>query len=237
MQNNYLFFEHSISNRIVGKLDGIGQFLSYDEDDFLRKNPWYAQLSKVLALRFTTQMTVITQEFIEVEVHPLAKLTDIMLGGMLYGIAIFVNEKAKVVISNEACLPNHKFVKSTFLHNGTIVEGYWCLAIDLETGEHTMNFPACEFDFRYTKYRNAPVKPTFNDYQEYVSFTKTENFYPGMDKLVFNQNFDRNLDIWVSPYYLHPFISERLDKILKKNKIRGYDANNGGRFAPKLIFE
>lgn len=236
MQNNYLFFKYSLSNRIVGKLDGVSQFYGAD-DVFLAKNAWYAKLLDVIGLSSVTEMTAVAQEVVEWEIDPLAKLTDIMIGGIWFGRGIFVNEKAKAVISKEACLPNHKFVKSTFLHNGTIVKDYWWLVIDLETGEHTMNFPACEFNFQYTKYRDAPIKPAFNSYQEYVSFTKTENFYPGMDKLVFNKNFDRSLDIWSVRYISRLFISERLDKILKKNKIRGYDANNGGRFAPKLIFE
>ncbi len=237
MINNYLFFQYSLSTRIMGNTGGIGQFIQ--SDHFLTRNTWYKELFKPGGDSCSiVEVTKVAQNIYELGLDPRAKLTDIMIGGIWFGKGLFVNEKAKHILTNEAHLPNHKFMKATFWQNNTIIDNYWWLAFDFDSGEHTMNFPACEFNFEnISKFRDAPIKPIFNNYQDYLAFAQVEKVYPGMNKVVFNENFDRSLDIWSCIYTIFTFISVRLDKILKKNKIVGYRADNGNRWAPTIIFE
>lgn len=152
-----------------------------------------------------------------------AKVTDFISGAP--NNSYFVSDKAKKIIE-EYVLPEHKFYKVAFNKydkknkTTTIIENYWWFYFRLEIGEN-VNFEETILNYQLHTYDARLDKPiaeviSFEEYKEAVLKTKL-----GIraKKLVMNQKFNVNLDIWATQYFRSDtFFSERIIARFKKRK-------------------
>ncbi len=226
--NNYFVLNRSIDPKIVGNR-GFGQ--AYISEDFLLKNTWYDNLfypndswTKDSWKRWAN-ITQYGGNLLGIYMEKTAKHTDyIDFGRFLCGF--IVNNKLKDLLEREANLPNHKFFKVTFNQKEQIVEGYWWFTYDRETGEHTVDFAQCEYDFESHKRRiNADFTANIQYYEDYINLFYETGFVPPITKLVLKKEFNRELDIWGTQFLTlqKAYISDRLLEIFEQNKITGYE--------------
>jgi hypothetical protein len=139
----------------------------------------------------------------------------------------YVNEKLKAIL--ESChLPNHRFIPTTFLEEktGNEINEYYRFVYDMETGERTVDFAKSAYDLRYHR-RNFGEDFTVNiqTYEDYMNVFYETGSAVGVSKLVFNQNFDQELDIFGMQFLgSKDYVSERLLKKMEAAKITGYEA-------------
>jgi hypothetical protein len=140
----------------------------------------------------------------------------------------YVNEKLKGILE-DSHLPNHNFIPTVFTDEktGQPIEGYYRFVYDMETGEHTVDFSKCQYDLTYLR-RKMGENFTLNikTYEDYLNVFYETGSAVDVSKIVFNKNFDRELDIFGTQFLTmkSAYISERLLKKMEEGNITGYDA-------------
>jgi hypothetical protein len=226
---NYYRLTESIDPKIVGVTDGAGQFGI--EKNFLNKNVWFKTIFYDTELagkdwwKPWAEITKYAQPLHGVFMEKKAKQTDFMLSGRFMR-GFIANNKLRDILESSHLPKNHKFLETTFIQKDKIVDGYWWFVYDMETGENTVDFSKCEYDLRYHK-RNFGEDFTVNiqTYQDYMNVFYETGSAMRVSKLVFNQNFDQELDIFGTQFLSSKdYVSERLLKKMEEAKITGYEA-------------
>lgn len=214
---------YSIDPSIVGVKGGMGS--SYLSDDFFNKNVGYSSIfSKRESMWWNTwsKWQLFGSNLHEVDLEKSGKLTDFIKPGKLFR-GFFVNTKLRNIL--EKCtLPNYHFFEVTFNQGGEIVDGYWWFCFDYETGEQNVDFSKCEYDFSFHR-RNIDkdFNPTINTYSEYVDIVSETGAAINTTKLVFNSNFNSDIDIFGTQFLTNEiYVSEKLYSNLKEQNITGY---------------
>ena len=156
---NYLKFSYEDEPKIIGVRDGSRQ--SYFSEEFWLKNPLlkeYMWGKDITEYRLGIPPQNFDLNLSELDLNRNTKLTDLIDVALLKGCV--VSEKLRNILQ-KAHLPKHNYYPVTFkqLDKKTkeckIIEGYWWLFFQKETGENTVNFERSKFDFTYhTKYLN-----------------------------------------------------------------------------------
>jgi hypothetical protein len=167
----------------------------------------------------------------DVELKSTAKLTDLIsVSTILTGF--IVSSKLRSLLE-KFHLPNHTYFKVSFrqLNKKTqlieIVNDYWWLFFQKETGENTVDFTNSEFDKsfhkKYLNKTNEELK--IESYKDYMDIFLSCPPAPKSTKLKFNRNFDAELDLWGCRLLsVQDYISDRLLKAMEVEKITGYRA-------------
>lgn len=225
----YLILKDDVEPKVVGVKDGTGQleldkrldrlYNDWDYNIFIKlpqedkKNAWKLKLKHETYALKPLEGLVFKKG---------AKKTDYIGEGLL---GFYVNEKLKTILESSH-LPNHRFIKTPFIEEktGKIIDEYWRFVHDLETGEEIVDFEKSEFNFKYHK-RNfgEDFYKEVNSYEDYMNVFYETGTAPLVTKLVFNKNFDRELDFFKT-IFLSPrtYISERLLNRMQEAGITGY---------------
>jgi hypothetical protein len=221
----YYQLTDSVEPKIVGVTDGAGQTIYNNE--FIKKNKWYDDLffgDEIKEKLWSwARITKFAKPLIEIPMEKKSKHTD-YIGFSIRGFA--VNNKLREILESSHLPKNHKFLETTFVQKDKIVDGYWWFVYDMETGEQTVDFAKCEYDLRYHK-RKLGENFTVNiqTYQDYMNVFYETGSAVGVSKLVFNQNFDQELDLFGMQFLSSKnYISEPLLKKMEAAKITGYEA-------------
>lgn len=228
--NYFTFTTDGGDPKVTGIKTGTGQ--AWFDTDFWSKNQ---QIKAFMwpddrqDLRF---LSGIKPEFdlslIGLPMHKNAKHTDLIyLSSLLHGY--IVSSKFRELLE-QFKLPSHHFYKVTFYQpskkNNEIneVNGYWYFYFQKETGNQVLEFAKSEFDTSFhTKYLNLKEDELkVSTYEEYLNIF--HKGYPALKckKMVFNDNFDTNLDFWGCRFLsLKDYISENLLKAIEDKKITG----------------
>lgn len=217
----------SVEPKIVGVTDGAGQ--AHIEKSFLEKNQWYnsifydTELARKEWWKLWANVTKYAQPLHEVFMEKKAKHTD-YIGFLMRGF--IVNNKLRELLESSYLPKNHKFLETTFMQKDKIIDGYWWFVYDMETGEHTVDFSKCEYDLRYHKRDfGEDFSVNIQTYQDYLNVFYETGRAVRVSKLVFNQNFDRELDIFGTQFLSSKdYISDRVLKKMEEAKITGYEA-------------
>jgi hypothetical protein len=216
--------------KVTGIKTGTGQ--SWFDENFWSKN---IQIKKFmwpedrLDLRF---LSGIKPEFgldlIGLPMHKASKHTDLIyVSSLLHGYV--VSSKFRELLE-QFKLPNHHFYNVTFYQpnkkTGDIneVSGYWYFYFEKETGENTIDFVNSEFDRSFhTKYLNLKdADLPVGSFEDYQNIYKNGYSSLGAKKLIFNNNFDTNLDFWGFRFLtVKDYISLKLLKAIENKKITG----------------
>ena len=226
----YYELSSTVEAQIVGVTDGAGQ--AWIDRQFLDNHKWFNQIFYETELAGASwwekwsEITKYAQKLSEIKMEKKAKHTD-YINFPRFMRGFIVNNRLREILEN-AHLPNHKFLEVTFNQNEKIIDGYWWFVFDMETGENTVDFSKCEYDLRYHK-RNFGEDFSVNikSYQDYLKvFYKTGSAI-GVSKLVFNNNFDNELDLFGMQFLgSRNYISKRLLKQWQDSKILGYVARS-----------
>jgi hypothetical protein len=223
---NYYILDYTTEPKVVGVTDGAGQ-AHIQVGDFLERNPWYKALfwgdTSRDSWRIRAEITKHAQPLHEVFMEKKAKHTDYI--GFLYR-GFVVNNKLREILESSHLPKNHKFLETTFVQKDKIVDGYWWFVYDMETGEQTVDFAKSEYDLKYHK-RKFGEDFTINiqTYQDYMNVFYETGSAVGVSKLVFNQNFDQELDLFGLQFLgSKNYISDRLLQKMEVAKITGYEA-------------
>lgn len=223
---NYHIISYTTEPKIVGVTDGAGQ-AHIQVGDFLERNPWYKSLfwgeTGKDSWKIRAEITQHAQPLHKVFMEKKAKHTDYI--GFLYR-GFIVNTRLREILESFHLPKNHKFLETTFVQKDKIVDGYWWFVYDMETGERTVDFAKSAYDLRYHR-RNFGEDFTVNiqTYEDYMNVFYETGSAVGVSKLVFNQNFDQELDIFGMQFLgSKDYVSERLLKKMEEAKITGYEA-------------
>jgi len=208
---------------IIGVTDGVSQ--AYIDEKFVERNLWYKNIFfeniKVTKdwWKIWANLSQYGGETHEVFMGEKAIHTD-FIGGLLRGF--FVNDKLKSILET-AHLPRHKFFKATFNQEGKTVDGYWWFIYDLDDGSETVDFEKSEFDLDY-HFKTFNKHFTIKTYHNYISAFYETGAAIKATKLVFKENFNKQLDIWGCQFLSlrGAYISENLLKKFQEHKIVGY---------------
>ncbi len=167
-------------------------------------------------------------DLIGLPMHKNAKHTDLIyLSSLLHGY--IVSSKFRELLE-QFNLPSHHFYKATFYQPNkktneiNEVDGYWYFYFQKETGEQTVDFANSEFDTSFhTKYLNLKEDDLkVSSYEDYLNVLYKTGTALTAKKMVFNANFDINLDFWGCRFLsLKNYISESLLKAIEEKKITG----------------
>ncbi|MDR6194073.1 imm11 family protein [Siphonobacter sp. SORGH_AS_0500] len=224
----YYRLTNTVDPKIVGVTDGAGQ-VHIEVGDFLERNQWYKSIFHETELagkdwwKPWAEITKYAQPLYKVFMEKKAKHTD-YIDFSMRGFA--VNNQLREILESSHLPQNHKFLQTTFIQKEKIVDGYWWFVYDMDTGEQTVDFAKCEYDLRYHK-RNFGENFAVNiqTYQEYMNVFYETGSAVGVSKLVFNQNFDQELDLFGMQFLgSKNYISDRLLKKMEANRITGYEA-------------
>jgi hypothetical protein len=224
------YFELSRSSepKITGIKDGTTQ--SYLSTQFLMINPIIQEY--VIANPEKYLKGIIPKENKPMTALPLckgAKLTDfISVGGLLRGLVI--NQKVRDIleVSN---LPNHRFYPVTFVYEdnkGTYLTGYYWFIYELERGEN-VNFQESVFEISDEDRNKQAWLKTFDirSNEDYNKVADALGTAPLASKLVLNQSFNNDLDIWGTYRFANSkYVSERLAEKFKKGNLTNYKLVN-----------
>ena len=224
----YYILSKDVEPKVVGVRDGSGQIGVDSRIDKLC-NEWHNYIFFELSLKDKDWWKVWSKHE-QYAIKPLegiifkkgAKKTD-YIGEGLRGF--YVNEKLKNILESSH-LPNHRFIKTPFIEEktGKLIEEYWRFVYDLDTGEHTVDFKKSEFNFKYHKRDfGEDFHRDINSYKDYLDVYYETRRGVRANKLVLNENFDRELDFFKT-MFLSPnmYISERLLNKMKEAGITGY---------------
>jgi hypothetical protein len=169
-----------------------------------------------------------------------AKKTDyIGDDGNLMGF--YVNHKLKNIL--ESCnLPNHRFITTTIIEEKTGKENndYYRFVYDMETGEHNVDFAKCEYDLKYHKQKfGDDFDVNIQNYEDYLKVYYETGSAVKVSKLVFNKNFDSELDLFGCQFLTleKSYISERLKQKIERANITGckISAVDSGRMLAEIL--
>lgn len=214
---NYFILKCNGDPEVTGIRDGSNQ--SWFTDEFWEKNP------KIQNFLFGSDRELSHRGLVpdfDVELKnmflaPKAKHTDsIWTGALLNGFIVSTRLRHLLEKFN---LPSHQYYPVTFEQYSTKTKSfievgdYWWLYLTKETGEHTVDFTECTFDWDYhARCSGLPKKVIpINSYQDYINAFL--NYPPALSptKLVFNENFDRQLDLWSARFLgVQTYVSDRL---------------------------
>lgn len=224
----YFILDTEVEPKIVGIKDGAGQLRTDEKIDKLF-NEWHSHIFLKLSTENKDWWKVWSKHELYA-IKPLegiiirkeAKKTDFIGGHNLRGF--YVNEKLKNILESFN-LPNHRFIKTNFNDekSGKTISGYWRFVYDLDTGENTVDFQKSEFDFRnYFQEFGSDFYREINSYDDYLNVYYETRRGLRASKLVFNKNFNNNLD-FLSFNFLTPrlYISERLKNKMEEENITG----------------
>jgi len=223
----YFELNFSIGRKAVGSLDGLGQLMG----DIISQNPWYAEIfapDPALPPKERILKRIKIDDFAKKPLNGLifdknGKFNDIIRFGGSRGF--FVNAKLKGIL--ETCrLPNHKFLKTEIISEKTnrpIDHDYYWFVYDLDTGEETVNFEKSEFEIDKHEQKHGK-RFIITNYQDYLNVFYETGSAIRPTKLVFNKNFDKELDIFSVHFLTGPdsYISERLLNKLNNAGIVGH---------------
>ncbi len=221
----YYILTESVEPKIVGVTHGAGQ-TAYS-DKFVDKNQWYDDIffgeRGKDGWRLWAEITKYAQPLVEVEMEKKAKFTD-YIGFSMRGF--IVNNKFREILESSHLPQKHKFLETTLIQKDKIIDGYWWFVYDMETGENTVDFSKCEYDLCYHKQKMGDdFMVNIQTYKDYLNVFYETGSAIRVSKLVFNKNFDRELDIFGTQFLsLKNYVSERLLKKMEKAKITGYEA-------------
>ncbi|RYU93572.1 imm11 family protein [Emticicia agri] len=224
----YHIIKNNSEPNVVGVTDGAGQ-AHIPLGNFLERNPWYRAIFHETELagknwwKSWANITQYAQPLHEVFMEKKAKHTDYI--GFLYR-GFVVNDKLREILESSHLPKNHQFLETTFVQKHKIVDGYWWFVYDMETGDQTVDFSKSEYDLRYHK-RNfgEDFKVNIQTYQNYLNVFYETGSAVGVSKLVFNQNFDEELDVFGMQFLgSKNYVSERLLKKMEAANITGYEA-------------
>ncbi|PLK45786.1 imm11 family protein [Emticicia sp. TH156] len=224
----YYILKNNTEPKIVGVNDGAGQ-AHIQVGDFLERNVWYKSIFHETKLagkdwwKPWANITQYAQPLYGVFMENKSKHTDYI--GFLYR-GFVVNNKLRDILESVNLPKNHRFLETTFLQKGKIVDGYWWFVYDMDTGEQTVDFAKSEYDLRYHKRKlGEDFSINIRTYQDYMNAFYETGSAIGVSKLVFNQNFDQELDIFGMQFLgSNNYISDRLLKKMETAKITGYEA-------------
>lgn len=227
---NYLHLDYDINPKIVGVNDGAGQ--AYISNNFLERHSWFKHFfykndtwDKDWWKKWAN-VTAYAQPLSEITMHKKSKLTDfITFPRFMRGF--IVNDRLRNLINVHGKLPNHKFLPVTFNQAGNIIEGYWWFVYDLDTGQDTIDFTKSEFMLSHHE-KKFNKQFFINSYEDYMNIFYETGSAVRAKKIVFNKDFDKNLDIFGLQFLSlqQAYISERLLVQWEKEKITGYFAKS-----------
>lgn len=224
----YSKLTYSLDRKVAGNGSaGLGH--GYLDKNFYTKNPWYEDIfSKYVNgskdwWKVWSHMPEFGKDLIEVKMNKKAQHSDFIdFAGFLRGF--IVNDHLRSILE-KAHLPKHNFYAVTFDQNGIVVNNYWWFVYDMETGEETVDFSQCEYDFSYQRanYGND-FSANINSYQDYLNVLYQTGKAVSTSKLVLNTNFDRDLDIWGAQFLTAEkgYISKKLLAQFDSAKISGF---------------
>jgi hypothetical protein len=229
----YYQLTDTVEPKIVGVTDGAGQAHT-QVGDFLARNQWYESIFHDTELagkdwwKPWANITQYAQPLHGVFMEKKAKHTD-YIGFLPRGFV--VNNKLREILENSHLPKNHKFLETTFIQNEKIVDGYWWFVYDMETGKHTVDFSKCEYDLNDHKQKfGENFTVDIKTYQDYLNVFYETGSAVRTSKLVFNENFDRELDIFGTQFLsTKNYISDRLLRKMEENKITGFEAVSSER--------
>ncbi|MFN8353181.1 MAG: hypothetical protein U0Y10_01940 [Spirosomataceae bacterium] len=238
----YFIIKYDSEPKVVGVNDGAGQF-HIEGNDFLERNQWFKSIFYDAAQNGKdwwkpwAEITNYAQPLYELFMEKKSKHTDFMCSPAFMR-GFIVNNKLREVLEYSHLPQRHKFLETTFVQNGKIVDGYWWFVFDMETGEHTVDFAKCEYDLRYHKRKfGEDFTVSIQSYQDYLNTFYETGSAVRVSKLVFNQYFDRELDIFGTQFLSSKdYISERLLKKFEAAKITGYVAISAERAKRRAEF-
>ncbi|MGX5857375.1 hypothetical protein ACWKW6_27215 [Dyadobacter jiangsuensis] len=227
---NYHILKCNGDPEVTGIRGGSNQ--SWFTDEFWERNP------KIQNFMFGSDRELLHRGLVpdfDVELKrmfldPKAKHTDcIWTGALLNGFIVSTRLKHLLEKFN---LPSHQYYPVTFeqysVKTKAVIEvgGYWWLYLLKETGEHTVNFSKCSFDWDYHARCSGLPKNVIpiNSYQDYINAFL--NCPPSLvpTKLVFNENFDRGLDLWSARFLgVQTYVSDRLWQAILSEGITGLE--------------
>jgi hypothetical protein len=222
---DYRVLSNCVEPKTVGVTNGAGQ--TWFDDDFFIKNPNYYKTfynHEALGKEFWKKWAK-WQEYgenlSEIKMYKKSKHTDFMTSHLFRGF--FVNTKLKEIL--ESCnLPNHHFFEVTFRQSDKQIDGYWWFCFDTETGENILDFSKCEYDFSFHQHRiDKNFSAKINSYHDYMKVFYDTGIALKTTELVFNGNFNIELDIWGTQFLTNEtYISKKLLSKLEAAKITGY---------------
>lgn len=220
----YSELTYSIDPKIVGPINGLPQLNMGPE--FMDINKWYNDIfmsgsNNKDSWKKRSTMTKNGHDIFDIEIKKTAKVTDIMIVSI--GIGLFVNDRAKKILE-QFNLPNHRYYNTNFTKHNTNTDKYWWLVYDLETGKNTVDYSESIFDLSWhqTNFKNHM---TINSYDDYMNLYHESGRAAIAKKIVLNQNFDTNLDLWGFQFHSmnDKYISEKLASCLVESRINGFD--------------
>jgi hypothetical protein len=226
----YFELDHNTDPQIVGVTNGTGQLNG--SDLYNSSNQWHHNIFRIqpkIDRKFWWKKWVHSKEY---AAHPLegivldkkGKLTDYM---QFNSKGFYVSEKLKSILEG-AHLPPHIFQQTviTSLKTSKPINGYYWFAYDFDMGDHTIDYSRSKFTLeQHEKKYNR--KFFVNSYDDYMKVFYETGEALSARKIVFNENFDKDLDIFSVQFLLwHPYISERLLEVWQKEGITGYVARS-----------
>lgn len=223
----YYILKKEIEPKIVGVTHGAGQLKGSTNFEVI--NSWMFNLSdkaKKNANIWAKHELFAPKAEIGIILEKKAKKTDYIGDNNMRGF--YINEKLKKILE-DSHLPNHNFIPTIFTDEktGQPIEGYYRFVYDMDTGENTVNFVQSEFDLKYHKQKlGNDFDVNIKSYGDYLKVFYDTGSAVDVSKLVFNKNFDKNLDIFGTQFLTmkSAYISDRLLKKMEEANITGYDA-------------
>jgi hypothetical protein len=221
------YFEYSADYDpiTIGVTHGAGQFSMGVEFD--KNHPWYDDIFFTNPRinkdwwKIWSKMPEYGNKLIGLKMDKKAKHTDIMdTAGFMRGF--IVSERLRNILESFN-LPNHKFFETNFIQNKTIINEYWWFCYDMETGETTVDFVNSEFDIAY-HFKEYGKEYFVSSYEEYINVFYQTGEALKAKKLVFNQNFNSQLDVFGTQFLSNrkAYMSERLLNQMNSYRITGY---------------
>ncbi len=226
----YFELKADVEPKVIGLVKGIRQLTG--SDLYLTENQWHKEIFHVLPRidrknwwkNWASYKQYAAHPLVGLELQKKGKLTDYMEFNIR---GFYVSEKLKNILE-ESHLPPHVFQPTviTSLKTGEPIHGYYWFAYDYDWGDETIDFSKSEFttDKHEAKYGK---KFTVNSYDDYINVFYETGEALSARKIVFNQNFDWELDLVAVQFMLtRTYISERLLKKWQGAGIIGYIARS-----------
>lgn len=150
-----------------------------------------------------------------------AKFTDILSDASISASGLLINEKAKNIFE-KFNLIDHKYFPVTI--QGTDDNYYWMQIVSPIQNMKWIDFPNSEFYVTDAGFREDNI--SLNSFDDYLNKKKKQGVIwgVGIDKILFNKNFNQNLDLYTLPKLdINIYISNNLKKALEDAEITGIE--------------